>query len=115
MAFDNKEALSAAFKQVQIHLDKIEELGIKSDWTEDQIDTKVKELSEEKALLEGETDWKKFSKGQQFYVELLVKESAMTNKDLLEYHYKRSFADVATEDEMMAVLDARRPEVQAAA
>ena len=115
MAFENKEALATAFKQVQVHLDKIDEMDITADWTEDQIDTKVKELSEEKALLENSTDWKKFSKGQQFYVEQLVKEAGMSNEDLLKYHYKRAFADVATEDEMLQVLNQRRPQTKTAA
>lgn len=104
MELPNKEALSQAFKQVQVHLDKIEELSIVPDMSEDAIDTLVKELSENKALIEGKDDWKPFSKGQQFYVEQLVKESGMEPRALLEYHYKRSFADVATEDEMMEVL-----------
>lgn len=103
----NHEALANAFKQVQIHLDKIEELGIKSDWSEDQIDVLVKELSQAKALVESKSDWKPFSKGQQFYVETLVKESGMTGQELLDWHYKRSFAEVATEDEMLAVLASR--------
>ena len=115
MAERNHEALANAFKQVQVHLDKIEELGITPDMTEDQVDALVKELSEAKALLESSTDWKKHSKGQQFYVEQLVKESGMSNQELLDYHYKRSFAEVATEDEMLQALEARRPSAEKAA
>ncbi len=69
-----------------------------ADLTEDEIDVIVKNLSEMKAISEGLAleKWKKFSTGQQFYITSLIKEINMTNDELFDYHYKKSFADVGS-------------------
>ena len=102
MNFKNHEALASAFKTISVHNEKIEELDLYSDMTEDEVDTLVQNLSEIKAISEGKTidKWKEFSKGQQFYVEALIKEISMTDDELLTFHYKRAFSEVATEEEM---------------
>ena len=83
---------------------KIKELGIKADFTEAQIDELVKTLSIAKAATEGKEDWKPYSKGQQWYVEDLVKFAGMTPAEKLEYEYMQAFPDTADEDEMLTAL-----------
>ncbi len=94
----NEEAVTAAYKQIAIHNEKIEEFDLYADLTEDEIDVIVKDLSEMKAISEGLAldKWKKFSKGQQFYVTSLIKEISMTDDELFDFHYKKSFADVGS-------------------
>lgn len=110
--FSNEEALTSAFKQIQIHLDKVEELGIKPDMSDEEEDALVLQLAEDKALAEGETDWKKYTKGQRFYVKSLVKDLNMDEDELLEYHYKKAFAEVATQTEMQTVIKGRLADIR---
>lgn len=104
----NQEALASAYKQIGIHLDKIEELDITADMDNKTKLELIKRLSEEKALTMDEgKDWKKYSKGQTFYVESLIKDAGRGPEELIEYHYKKFFSEVATEAEMLEQLNKR--------
>jgi hypothetical protein len=94
----NDEAITSAYKQIAIHNEKIEELDLYSDLTEDEVDDIIKNLSEIKAISEGKTidEWKKYSTGQQFYVTSLIKEISMTDDELFDFHYRKAFADVGS-------------------
>lgn len=101
----NQQVLAAAFKKAKRKLKRIKELGIKPDMTEEQIDEIVVRLAEAKAIEDG-VPVKEHLDGQQWYVESLVSAAGMTSQELLDHEYEESFADLASEDEMTAQLDA---------
>ena len=103
----NQEALAIAFKQIGVHLDKIEELNIAPDMNEESVDALVKTLSEDKALNECKGTWKDYVKGQRFYVESLIRDCNLEPQALVDYHYKRAFSEVATEEEMLGNIEER--------
>lgn len=107
MAEKNQEALAIAFKQIGVHLDKIEELKITPDMTDEAVDVLVKSLAEDKALNEGKGTYKDYVKGQRFYVESLIKDAGMEPQALIDHHYKRAFSEVATEEEMLGNIESR--------
>ena len=102
----NPHGLALGFRRARAKSNKIKELKITPDFTDDQIDTLVKTLSEAKAKADGNDDWKPYSKGQQWYIEDLVKFSAMTAREKLDYEYEMAFPETADEDEMLAALEA---------
>jgi hypothetical protein len=103
----NQQVLAIAFKKAKRKLQRIKELGITADMSEDAIDSLVTQLAEAKAV-EAEAPVKDFLDGQQWYVESLVTASGMTSQELIDAEYEDSFADAASEDEMSEVLDALR-------
>ena len=106
MGDKNPHALALGFRKARGKLRKIGELGIQPDWTQDNIDDCVISLAKAKAKREGSEDWKQYLKGQQWYVEDLVKFSGLaTSKEKLEVEYDMAFPDVAEEEEMLAELD----------
>lgn len=106
----NDEAVTSAYKQIAIHNEKIEELDLYADLTEDELDVIVKTLSEIKAMSEGKTidEWKKYSTGQQFYITSLVKEIKMTDDELFDFHYRKAFADVGSLAEKKEMISSMR-------
>ena len=100
----NQQALALAFKRAKYKILKIKELGITPKYTAEQIDKLIEKLSKAKAK-ETETKWETHVKGQRWYVEDLVKLSALGNQELLDYEYAQSFPDVADESELLAELD----------
>ena len=101
----NPHGLALGFRRARAKSNKIKELGINADFTEEQIDELVKTLSEAKAKAEGKDDWKPYSKGQQWYVEDLVRFASMTPREKLDYEYDQAFPDTADEDEMLLALE----------
>jgi hypothetical protein len=61
-------------------------------------------------MSEGKTidEWKKYSSGQQFYVESLIKEISMTDDELFDYHYRKAFADVGSLEEKKEMISQMR-------
>jgi len=104
----NQQVLATAFKKAKRKIQRIKDLNIRPDLSEEEIDQIVTNLATAKALeTEGKTV-KDFLDGQQWYVEELIKASSMTGEELVNAEYDDSFADVATEAEMFDVLDALR-------
>jgi hypothetical protein len=101
----NQQVLAVAFKRTKRKLARIKDLGITPDMPEDAIDKIVVDLATAKALDE-KGDVKDYLDGQQWYVESLIKASALEAADLLEAEYNDSFADVASEDDMVNMLEA---------
>ena len=104
----NQEALALAFKSLSVSLSKINEFGLKADTTDDELGSIAIKLSKLKAETEGKDDPKPYVKGQKMWLESLRKVCAMSNKEALDYYYRREFAEVATEDEMLRALDEMR-------
>lgn len=103
----NPEALAQAFKAAKAKKLKIKELGIKPKMTDTAKDKLIKKLAISKAeTLDDGSEWKDHVKGQRWYVESLIEFSAIpTNQEMLDYEYSRSFADCASEEEMINALD----------
>ena len=101
----NQQVLASAFKKSKRKLQRIAELEITPEWTEDQIVELTKSLAEAKAIEEG-VDMRDHLDGQEWYVRSLVAASAMTPQKLLDKEYEDTFADVAEEDEMVSALEA---------
>lgn len=99
----NPQALALAFKKCKGKLLKIQELGITPEMTEEEIEALIENLSTAKAV-EKETNITEVVAGQRWYVEGLVKFSAMTNEEQLQAEYDDSFADTASEAEMLKAL-----------
>ena len=99
----NQQVLAIAFKKAKRKLQRIAELNITPKMTEKAIDKLVVDLATAKAV-EAKEPVEGFIDGQQWYVESLVKASALTDQALLDAEYDDSFADVAGEDEMCSAL-----------
>ncbi len=99
----NPEVTAMAFRQAKRKLRKIEQLGITSDMSEDDIDAKIMDLAEAKAI-EASAPVSDFVAGQQWYVESLVAFAGMTPIERLNVEYEEAFPEVASEEELLAAL-----------
>jgi hypothetical protein len=99
----NPQALALAFKKCRGKLLKIAELGIKSDQSDEVTEAMIEKLSEQKAT-DTNVDLTEVVVGQRWYVEGLVSFSALTPEAQLQREYDDSFADTASEAEMLKVL-----------
>lgn len=99
----NPQALAQAFKKCKGKLLKIAELKITPDMKEADIDKLIESLSATKAA-GSESDITEIIAGQRWYVENLVKFSGMTVQEQLDAEYDDSFADTASEVEMLKAL-----------
>ena len=103
MTGKNEQALAMAFRRALAMSAKIKELEITPDMDEEAVDAMVKFLAEAKAEKEGIDDWKQFLKGQRWYVEDF---SGLDSQQRLDKCYREAFPDVASEQEMLNMLDA---------
>ena len=94
-----QELLAVAFKKTKAMQAKITELEIESLDTQDKIDELVLKLSKAK-----EGDWKKNLKGQEWYVENLIRCSKLAKKELFDECYKELLPYNSTYDELLAML-----------
>lgn len=99
----NPQALALAFKKTQGKLLKIKELGITPEIDAESTELLIESLAEAKAAADG-VEFNTVVKGQRWYVENLVAFSALELEDQFEAEYADSFADTASEDEMMVAL-----------
>ena len=106
MTGKNEQALAMAFRRALAMSAKIKELEITPDMDEEAVDAMVKFLAETKAEKEGIDDWKQFLKGQRWYVEDLKHFSGLDSQQRLDKCYREAFPDVASEQEMLNMLDA---------
>jgi hypothetical protein len=104
----NQSVLTSAFKKAKAKIKRIQELGIRADMTEDEIEEVVVALATAKALENEGKTVKDYLDGQQWYVESLVKAAGLTGQELLDSEYEEAFADNASEDEMLTALNALR-------
>jgi hypothetical protein len=104
----NPQVLAAAFRVAKAKKAKIAQLGITADMTEDEIDSLVMSLAEAKAI-EKEAPMKDFVAGQQWYVEQLVTFAGMTAKERLDAEFEDKFPEVASEEELLALLEDDEP------
>ena len=99
----NQQALALAFKKAKGKLLKIMELGIAPDMEEDSIEVLIESLATAKVEADG-IKMSEAVKGQRWYIEGLVKFSGMSQIEQLQHEYDDSFADTASEDEMLEAL-----------
>ena len=99
----NPQALALAYKKCKGKLLKIKELKITPDWSEKKIDALIENLATAKAV-EIETNMSEHIAGQRWYVESLVRFSGLTIDEQLQAEYEDSFADSASESEMLKSL-----------
>lgn len=99
----NPQALALAFKKCKGKLLKIAELEITPDLSEDAVDQLIEDLSNAKAK-EKKVELADVVVGQRWYVESLVKFSGLTVEEQLQAEYDDSFADTASEGEMLKAL-----------
>jgi hypothetical protein len=99
----NQQALALAYKKCRGKLLKIKELGITPDMSEADIETMIENLATAKAV-EKSTNITEVVAGQRWYVEGLVKFSGYTIEKQLQMEYEDSFAESASEAEMLAAL-----------
>ena len=99
----NPQALTLAFKKAKGKILKIQELGITPEMDEESIELLIEMLATAKAVEDNST-MAEHVKGQRWYVEGLVAFSGLTAKEQLDKEYKDSFADTASEDEMLEAL-----------
>ena len=100
----NTEALASAYRRAKAKSIKIKELGIKPNITNKKTDELITLLAKKKEEATG-TSWKDHVKGQRWYVEDLIRFSALTATERLNLEYENSFADIASEEEMLAKLE----------
>lgn len=99
----NPEARSAAFRSAMAKKNKIEELCITADMSEEAKETLISKLCEIKALETGRP-FTEFEEGQTWYVEGLITFAGMSAEKRLESEYNKAFSEVASEEEMLAAL-----------
>jgi len=100
----NPQALALAFKKCRGKILKVKELEITPDMDKDLIEKLIEQLATAKAA-EDDSKMADHVKGQRWYVENLVKFSALTQKEQLDAEYDDAFANEATEDEMLQALE----------
>ena len=100
----NPQALTLAFKKCKGKIQKITELSITPGMAAKKIETLIESLATAKAI-EKNVDISEVVAGQRWYVEGLVKFSALTVEEQLTTEYEDSFADSASEVEMLQALN----------
>lgn len=101
----NPQALALAFKKCKGKLAKIKELGITPDMDDDAKDALIEQLAVKKAEAKGITV-EEAVEGQTWYVDGLIEFSGLNTEERLQKEYDDSFADTASESEMLRVLEA---------
>lgn len=99
----NPQALALAYKKCKGKIQKIKELKITPDMSDKKIETLIENLATAKAV-EKETNINEVVAGQRWYVEGLVRFSGLTIEEQLNTEYEDSFADSASESEMLKAL-----------
>jgi hypothetical protein len=96
------EAVAATCADGMAKLEKIKQLGITADMSQDDQDALVESLSEAKAI-ENECDIKEVRSGQRWYVESLVEFAGLEPEEQFEHLYRKQFAKTANEAEILDV------------
>jgi len=77
--------------------------GITADMTEEQLDAKIIELSEAKSILTGKPV-SSIAAGQEWYVKDMAAFAGMSAEERYEWGRSQSFADTASDNELLAAL-----------
>jgi len=99
----NPQVMATAAKKAVSMLARIQQFGITADMSEDDTDALVMNLAEAKAI-EAELPIGEFVKGQEWYVESLKLFQGMTPLQRLDNQYNDCFFEVASEEEILAML-----------
>jgi hypothetical protein len=101
----NPQALALAFRKCKGKILKIKELAITPSMKEKDIEALIENLATAKAKAKV-VDISETVAGQRWYVEQLVLFSGLSTEDQLTQEYDDSFADTASEGEMLKALAA---------
>lgn len=101
----NQHVLAIAFKRARGKKGAIARLGIDPAMDNDTRRNLVISLAETKAKKDG-VSVESLIDGQQWYVQSLIDFSALTPAEQLEAEYQDAFPEVASEDELLAALEA---------
>ncbi len=104
----NPQVQATAGKKARAKLVKIQELGITADMSEDDADALIVRLATAKAIEDSVPVADKM-KGQQWYVNELIKFAGMTALERLNTEYDDCFFEVASEEEILAMLEDPAP------
>ncbi len=99
----NPQALALAYKKCKGKILKIKELKITPSMKDAKIEILIEALATAKAV-EKAVNITEVVAGQRWYVEGLVKFSGLTVEEQLTSEYEDSFADSASESEMLKAL-----------
>lgn len=100
-----QELLGTAFKRARSTKQKILELGITPDLSEELTEALVNKLAAAKVkLLDDGTKVSQVIGGMEWYVTSLITKSAMADKDLLSLEYDELNIDNSTFDELVGML-----------
>jgi len=99
----NPQALALAFKKCKGKIQKIAELEITATMKDAKIDALIEALATAKAV-EKSVNISEVIAGQRWYIESLVKFSGLSVEEQLTAEYEDSFADTASESEMLKAL-----------
>ncbi len=99
----NPQAMTLAFKKAKGKILKIQELGITPEMDAESIELLIEMLATAKAVEDNST-MAEHVKGQRWYVEGLVKFSGLSVEEQMDKEYEDSFADTASEGEMLEAL-----------
>jgi hypothetical protein len=102
----NPQARALAFRKCKGKRLKIAELGITPDQSEEATEVMIESLSVAKAADKKVTDISEFVSGQRWYVENLVRYSALTVEKQFQEDYDDAFAEMGSESEQLAALSA---------
>ena len=99
----NQQAMAIASKRAVAKSRKIKSLGITPDMTLELQDSLVLSLADDKASKDHPAI--EFIKGQEWYVQDLIRFSALDAAERLEFEYNQAFPEVASEEEVVDVLN----------
>ncbi len=99
----NPQVMATGGRQARSMLDKVEQLGITAEMSEDDMDALVLRLAEAKAI-EQDKPMKGFVSGQNWYVGQLIAFAGMTPLERLNFKCEEVFYDIASEEEILATL-----------
>ena len=100
----NQEVLASAYRRAVAKSLKIKELMITPKMSEEDVDALIEIMAKRKSEQSGK-DWTTHVQGQRWYIEDLVKFSALDASSKLEIEYKAAFPDIASEEEMLNALE----------
>ena len=100
----NKHALAIAFKRAKAKIGKVLELKITPDMEQSQINKLAIKLAKKKAKAE-DKNYTDLIKGQQWYIETLVRFSSLEPKKALENEYNDVIGFIAEEAELINQLE----------
>ena len=100
----NPQACALAFRKCTGKLAKIKELEITSTMDADSAEALIESLAQAKCDADESLNFNEQAKNQRWYVEQLIEFSGLSAQKQFDQEYHDSFADTASENEMVEAL-----------